>query len=101
MKCNLSAKDFQKLKEENIILRKENEGIKSDFSRMRDDNIMLKKQVLGYQCIINNLKNTLLCEYGSVDVDELKEMGFNVVIYRQGANKPILLDTQYRKVEEK
>lgn len=98
LKINVSAKDFEQLKEENIKLEKENESLKEEYSKILDVNMMLKSQVLNYKCVINNLKNTLLCEDGSVDVDELKEMGFNVVIYRQGSNKPILLDTQYRKV---
>jgi len=81
----------QKAIEENIKLTEENK-------RLREINQGLEELKIRQMCVINNLKNTLLCEDGSVDVDELKEMGFNVVIYKQGANKPILLDTQYRKV---
>ncbi len=52
-----------------------------------------------YYCEDNDLeainvdnRKILLVEDGSVDVDKLEQLGFIVVVYRQGAKTPILLE---------
>lgn len=47
------------------------------------------------QVIKERSKEIIAVEDGSVDVDKLKQDGFYVIVYRQGAKPPILLTHQH------
>lgn len=55
----------------------------------------------GQNFVIPKISKLLFVEDGSVDVDaiedELYDMGIKVIVYRQGANKPELIDLEGEK----
>lgn len=70
----------------------------SDYDAIYDTETGIIYPLLQYTMLdlLNNIKNhennVLLVEDGSVDVDKLENMGFKVVVYRQGSNPPKILE---------
>ena len=68
-----------------------------DVDKVIERNEELEEENKKLKKLLNN--KILLAEDGSVDVDKLKEDGFYVIIYRQGAKPPMWLTHQQDKGE--
>lgn len=75
---NHSTQEFEPQIDVDKVLKRNEE--------LEEENNKLKK-------LLNN--KILLAEDGSVDVDKLKEDGFYVIVYRQGAKPPMWLTHQH------
>lgn len=88
-------------KEKEILkLKKEIEILKKRLEEEHSNNFYLSMKADKYRQQCFDLKNTLLVEDGSAEVEKLEKLGFNVVLVRQGAQMPILLDVAYREIKQ-
>lgn len=82
---------------ENLIKKYENELSKQDPFWIGDETyIRLLKDFIQDLYSLDFVKNKiLLVEDGSIDLDDEKEilnkMGYQIIVYRQGSNKPEIL----------
>ena len=64
-----------------------------DVDKVIERNEELEEENKKLKKLLNN--KILLAEDGSVDVDKLEEDGFYVIVYRQGAKRPMWLTHQH------